>query len=459
MKAEVILSCRKPEQSLTSAPALTFHPDTDGQEMNLLQVYGSISFQQLDGFGGAFTQSSAKLYERMGKANQARIMELLFSKTKGLGYTCGRIPIGACDFSTGNYAYTSPVHPDFDRGILEAEAAVPMILEAKKYCPELELMASPWSPPAHMKTNGRMCGGGKLLPQARQAYAAYLTSYLHHALKLGLPITRLSLQNEPKARQTWESCLYTAREEGEFLRDFLIPEMENQGLGDIGILLWDHNKERAFLRAREILSMPRMPAAIRGIAFHWYSGDHFENLELCRRFFPDMELVFSEGCVELKTAETNAAAQAARQEAENGAWAYGECYAHDIIGDLNAGMNRFIDWNLLLDTQGGPNHVGNYCSAPILCDPTSGEIAIQPSYRFLAHFSRFLPRGSRRVALSRYTSDIQAAAARTPDGQLVLIAMNATDRELPVTISDVDKGMLADTTLIPHSIVTVCWQG
>lgn len=200
-----------------------------------------------------------------------------------------------------------------------------------------------------------------------------------------------------------------------------------------------------------------MPGAIRGIAFHWYSGDHFENLELCRRFFPDMELVFSEGCVELETTKTNAAAQAARQGAKSGAWAYGECYAHDIIGNLNAGMNRFLDWNLLLDTRGGPNHVGNYCSAPILWDPVSGEIALQPSYWFLTHFSRFLPRGSQRIALSRYTSDIQAVAARTPDGQLVLIAMNATDRELPVTLSDAEKDMLADLTLMPHSIVTVCW--
>ncbi len=461
MRGIVVESCREQDTHLAPAPSLLFRPDTEGQEMHLLQVYSDIEEQRLDGFGGAFSQSAAQVYGRMDPQGQQRLLELLFSPKEGLAYNCGRIPIGACDFSDGNYAYYDAEDASFDRAALEREPMLPLVREARRYCPELELIAAPWSPPAWMKTNGDMCHGGRLRPEARGAYARYLAQYVKTARELGLPITMLSVQNEPKAVQTWESCVYDAREEGSFIRDFLAPELKKWGLEDIGILLWDHNKERVFTRIREILEMEKMPDIIRGAAFHWYSGDHFENLALCRRFFPQLQLVFTEGCVELRATNTTVAEQAERlgrsQDAVRSPWGYGELYAHDIFGNLNAGMNRYLDWNLLLDQKGGPNHVDNFCSAPILCEPETGAIYLQPSYDYISHFSRFLPKGSIRVAISRYTSDIEATAARTPQGELVLIAMNAGDRSIPVTVSDVRKGMLADWVLKPHSILTARW--
>lgn len=461
MRGIVVESCRDEDTHLSQAPELLFHPDTQAQEMQLLQVYSDIEEQRLDGFGGAFSQSAAQVYERMDRRGQQRIAELLFSRENGLAYNCGRIPIGSCDFSDGNYSYADAEGSAFDRAALEREPMLPLVREARRYCPELELIAAPWSPPAWMKSNGEMCRGGRLLPQARGAYARYLAQYIKTARELGLPITMLSVQNEPKAVQTWESCIYDAREEGTFIRDFLAPELKKCGLEDVGILLWDHNKERVFTRSREILAMENMPDTVRGVAFHWYSGDHFENLALCRRFFPQLQLVFSEGCVELCATNTTVAQQAQRlgrsRDAVRGPWGFGEMYAHDIFGNLNAGMNRYLDWNLLLNRKGGPNHVGNFCSAPILCDPETGDIYLQPSYDYIAHFSRFLPKGSVRVAASRYTTDMEAAAFKTPQGELVLVVMNAGDRSIPVTVSDVRKGMLADRVLKPHSILTARW--
>lgn len=461
MKGSVVESCRELDTHLAPAAELVFRRDTEEQEMHLLQVYSDIQEQQLEGFGGAFSQSAAQVYGRMDSQGQNRLMELLFSPKDGLAYNCGRIPIGACDFSDGNYSYCDTEGAPFDRSALGQEPMLPLVHGAKRYCPELELIAAPWSPPAWMKTNGEMCHGGHLRPESREAYARYLAQYVKSARELGLPITLLSVQNEPKAVQSWESCIFDAQEEECFIRDYLAPELKKMGLGEIGILLWDHNKERVFTRVQEILKLEDLPEMIRGVAFHWYSGDHFENLALCRRYFPQLQLVFTEGCVELQATNTAVAEQAERlgrsQDAIRGPWGFGELYAHDIIGNLNAGMNRYLDWNLLLDQKGGPNHVGNFCSAPILCEPETGAIYLQPSYDYIAHFSRFLPKGSRRVAISRYTSDIQAVAAKTPQGELVLIAMNAGDRSIPVTVSDVRKKMLADWELKPHSIVTIRW--
>lgn len=460
MTAAVVESCQALDTHLEPVPGLTFRPDTEEQEMHLVQIYRDIEEQQLDGFGGAFSQSAAQVFGQMDPQGQNRLLELLFSK-EGLAYTCGRIPIGACDFSDGNYAYCETKGAPFDRSALEREPMLPLVRGARRYCPELELAAAPWSPPAWMKTNGEMCHGGRLRPEVRGEYARYLTQYVKNARELGLPITLLSVQNEPKAVQTWESCIYNAEEEGRFIRDFLAPELKKAGLEDVGILLWDHNKERVFTRTREILEMENMPDLIRGVAFHWYSGDHFENLALCRRFYPQLQLVFTEGCVELRATNTTVAEKAERlgrsQDTVKGPWGFGELYAHDIVGNLNGGMSRYLDWNLLLDVKGGPNHVENYCSAPILCNPETGEIHLQPSYDYIAHFSRFLPRGSRRVAVSRYTSDIETVAAKTPQGELVLIAMNAGERSIPMTVSDVNRGMVADWVLRPHSIITAKW--
>lgn len=450
---------------MEALPAPELGPDTPkGQEANLIQLYTDLPRQTLNGFGGAFTQSSAGIYAALPADKRRELVRLLFSP-EGLAYNCGRLPIGACDFSEGGYTYCDVEDPSLSAFSLErdAELIFPLVRDAMREVPELELLASPWTPPAWMKTNAGLCHGGKLREEHYATLARYFVRYLQACRDAGIPVRFVNCQNEPKAVQRWESCIYTAQEERRFVLEHLAPALKEAGLEDVGIVIWDHNKERSFLRAREILDCPQMRSIVRGIAFHWYSGDHFEDLALCREFFPEQELMFTEGCLELTTKKTVMGARTqssgADNSVENAPWAFGEIYAHDILGNLNSGMSRFIDWNLLLDLQGGPNHVGNYCSAPLICDPESGRIYPQSSYYAIAHFSRFLPRGSRRIAVSRYTQELEVTAAVTPAGDLVAIVLNTTDRALPAIFSLIPQGQLCQADAPPHSLSTFVFHG
>ena len=440
-----------------------FRPDIGGQEMRLLQVYTNVEEQTIKGFGGAFTQSSAEVFYQMGKPEQEEILELLFG-SENLAYNCGRIPMGACDFSSGNFSYCDELDPSLESFSLgrDADTVLPFVQAAAVKVPELELLTSPWSPPAWMKTNSDMCHGGELKEECYGIWADYFVRFLKAYAEAGVQIGMVTIQNEPKAVQTWESCVYSSEQEKRFIEKFLAPALQKAGLTDIGIVIWDHNKERAFIRAQDIMDCDNMRKLVHGIAFHWYSGDHFENIALCRRFFPEQELIFTEGCVELRAKNTVMAAKAesaGRDNAvENAPWEFGEFYAHDIMGNLNAGMNRFIDWNLLLDIQGGPNHVGNYCSAPLICNIKDGKIYKQPSFYYIAHFSRFLQKGSVRLAVSRYTPELEALAAKTPSGDIIVIMMNTTAHPLELTINDVCAARIADYTLKPHSIASMVWH-
>ena len=138
------------------------------------------------------------------------------------------------------------------------------------------------------------------------------------------------MQNESKAVQTWDSCIYTAKEQKEFLRDYLWPSLKVHGLDDIGIYLWDHNKERVFEWAETIID-EETTGMIRGMAFHWYSGDHFEALRMIREKYPDKQLLLSEACIEYSKFSADDYLNNAQK------------YAHDMMGNLNEGMNTFLD--------------------------------------------------------------------------------------------------------------------
>ena len=284
---------------------------------------------------------------------------------------------------------------------------------------DLSLLFSPWSPPQEMKDTGERNGGGHLLKEWYASYAAYLAEYLSGYKKAGFPVWALSVQNEPLAVQTWDSCEYSAAEEKEFLKDYLYPALQAAGLSEVGIFIWDHNKERAYERTREIVDETTAPM-VAGVAYHWYSGDHFETLGLIGEDYPDLTLIHSEGCVELVRADLPAGTnvdQALR-------------YAHDIIGDLNHGMNRWFDWNLILDPMGGPNHVGNYCAAPMHCDIEKDEVWKNDTYEAIAQFSRFILPGAKRIAFSSFSKEIEVTAAKNPDESLILVAMNTGEKDL-----------------------------
>ena len=255
----------------------------------------------------------------------------------------------------------------------------------------------------------------------------------------GLPVWGLTVQNEPKATQRWDSCLYTAEQERDFVRDHLGPALRDAGLGDVKVMIWDHNKERLYDRACVAYGDPAAAEFIWGAGFHWYSGDHFEAVAAVRDRWPDKALVFTEGCTVMRTGD--------------GAWENAEQYGHDMIGNLNAGMAAWAEWNMVLDEVGGPNHVGNFCEAPVIVHRDTGTVEYKPSWYYIGHFSRFIVPGSVRIVTTRYSDEIECTAFRTPDGERVLVVLNRHDEPVRFTLRSSD--LIAPVELSAHSIATL----
>lgn len=440
--------------------SIIFTKDNNEIEMSLLMIYSDIKYQQIKGFGGAFTEASAYNFYQMNGEKRQEILEAYFG-ANGLNYSVGRTHIGSCDFSSGNYNYAqhedktlSNFNIDCDKDLL-----IPFIKECQSYAnKKLTIMGSPWSPPAWMKTSNNVLRGGKLKPDYYQIFADYLIKYLQEYQKQGITVDLISLQNEPKAVQKWESCIYTAEEEKIFIRDHLYPSLVKADLASVKIVVWDHNKERAFTRARDILSDPIIDKMVYGIGFHWYSGDHFDNLRLCKEFFPNKELIFTEGCVELSAGSPTNAGGNELVVVSQSPWEFGEKYAYDMIGNINAGLSTYIDWNLLLDTKGGPNHVNNFCSAPIICDYQQQQIIYQPSYYFIGHFSKYVPVGSHRVAHSSFTNKLNVSSFITPQNEVVVVILNSSDNDLSINLKDVVSDDIAAITISQKSITTLIYS-
>ncbi len=415
---KLIQTSYKDNKKETIIKELSFSPDVKNQELNIINLYPTEKFQEYLGFGGAFTESAGYVYSKMNENTKKRLIYDYFSEG-GLGYVLGRCPIDSCDFALGNYsAMSDPTDQKLDSFTLERDAKYifPLLNDALKVMPSIRLTLSPWSPPAFMKSNGEKNNGGHLLPHYRKLWADYLCRYIREYRKLGYEVFALSIQNEPNAKQRWDSCLYTAEEEKLFIRDYLIESMVNNQCKDVNLIIWDHNKERIFDRTDEICSDDFANKAVGGIGFHWYSGDHFEALELVRRKYPDKLLIFTEGCIEYSKFSSDSQLKNAQM------------YAHEIIGSMNAGMNAFLDWNLFLDFEGGPNHVNNLCDAPIMLSENGVDVRYNLSYDYIGHFSRYIKPGARRIGFSRYTNQLEVTAFENPDGKIAVVVLNSTQQ-------------------------------
>ena len=424
----------------TTEAVLPFADDA-GRENQLLNLYPQVTYQTLAGFGGAITDSAAYVYSLLDEGQKHQLLETYFGREQ-MKYRFVRIPIDSCDFSLTHYeadgeeADEKLAHFSFER---VERYILPMLRDAEAvYGGKLEIMLTPWSPPAYMKTNAQRNHGGKLKPEYQKRWARYICRYIQEYRSRGFQVTMLTLQNEPKAVQTWDSCIFTAQEEKEFLRDVLWPVLTEQGFDDIEIYIWDHNKERAFEWAQTIID-EETDAMIAGIAFHWYSGDHFEALRMIRERFPGKKLLFSEACIEFS-----------KYRAED-YLGNAEKYAHDLMGNLNEGMETFLDWNLVLDEVGGPNHVNNYCDAPYLFHTGEKRLIKREIQHYLEHFTHYLAPGSVRIGFTRYTDAIEMTAFKSGD-TIVVVFLNRTENSLPAYLRIQDQ--CAPITIAPRSIAT-----
>jgi len=409
--------------------------------MQCVNVYPEVEYQTILGFGGAITEAAGYAFSQLGKENKEKVLDLYFGK-EGNNYSMVRSHIDSCDFSLDVYSAMNDSQDSEMKSFCldrDDQYIIPLMKQAQDRRGEaFDIMLSPWSPPAFMKTNGEKVNGGKLKPEYRIFWAEYICRYCMEYEKRGFKVNRLTIQNEPAAVQSWDSCIYTAEEEKEFLRDFLHPALVTKGLSDIKINIWDHNKERMYQRAKAIIDKDT-DKIVDGVAFHWYSGDHFESIQVTHEAFPTKELIFTEGCVEYSRFDTDQLRNA-------------QMYAHDILGNLNSGMTGSIDWNIMLNEKGGPNHVNNNCDAPIMVDTENDTFEVKLSFDYIGHFSRYIKKGAKRIAFSKYTDQLEMTAFKNIDGNLVLVMLNSKEQDIPVTFDIGDR--IFQTVIKGNTIVT-----
>ena len=399
-----------------------------------IYVNTSRKHQTFVGIGAALTDAAAETFYKLNEDQQQLFMEAYYSVDKGIGYSLARTIIHSCDFSTASYTYIEEgdtalktFNIDHDR-----EFRLPFTkLAIAAAGGELTMFASPWSPPAFMKTTNNMLQGGKLKPEFYQPWANYYAKFIKAYEKEGVPIWGLSIQNEPMAKQTWESCIYTAEEERDFLKNNLGPTLEKEGLGDKKIIVWDHNRDLLFERANVILSDPEANKYVWGTGFHWYEdwkdgNPMFKNVAAVNDAYPDKKLIFTEGCNEKYDLSRIGDPKLA------------ERYGKSMINDFNNGTVAWTDWNILLDQTGGPNHVGNLCFAPVHGDTQTGKLTFTNSYYYIGHFSKFIRPGAKRISTGTTANHLSATSFLNEDGDLVVVALNESD-------NDIDYMLTVDT--------------
>ena len=415
-KVKVFSSSANSNKMLTEQEDIVLKQDLETENL-LINIYPKFKYQQILGFGSALTETAAYNFSLLSPDLQQKLIEACFGKS-GIGLNFCRTHINSADFSLSEYTYVKEGDTDLKTFSIDRErkTILPMIKAAREANPDLLLYASPWSPPKWMKDNNKV-QGGHLLPQYYKTWATYFALYLNKYKKEGINFFGVSIQNEPKAIQTWESCVWTGKEEGEFAVNYLRPTLDEKGFGDIKIMVWDHNKERVMERARETLSVPGAEKAVWGVAFHWYSGSYFDNLRMTHELYPDKPLIASEFCL-----------GGAIKSGMN--WDDVEQYASDMIGNLNNFMAASVDWNLIVDSKGGPYHNRDGgVKAQVYVNENTKQFTLGPLYYTVGHFSKFIKRGAVRIGSSTYSDAIKAVAFRNPDGEIVVVVLNTSNRE------------------------------
>ena len=399
-------------------------------------------FQTMLGFGGAFTEAAAYTLSKMPSEKREEVLKAYFNKEEGLNYSIGRVHMNSCDFSLENYTYVDEYDETLETFDISREKrwVIPMIRDAERIRGEkIDLLASPWSPPGWMKDTGKMNNGGKLLPKYYDLWAKYYAKFIDAYQAEDLNIFAVTVQNEPAAKQTWDSCEYTAEEERDFVKNSLGPTLENTGHEDINIIVWDHNRDILVDRANTILKDEEARKYVWGTGIHWYVSEAFENLKVVHDLHPDKHILFTEGCIE--------------GGVQLNVFENGERYARNMIGDIDNYCEGYLDWNLTLNEIGGPNHVGNYCDAPIIADTNELTLNYNVSYYAIAHFSKHILPGAKRIQSTGKNTDLTHVAFLNPDGSLVIVVQNETDKD--ASIGFIHQGTTTNRLIERRSISTI----
>jgi glucosylceramidase len=432
----------------------------------------TLTFQRMQGFGGAITDSSATVLYRLSPAVRAATMRSLFDPVTGDGLDYLRQPIGASDFVT-TAAYTYDDMPagqtDYQQrhfSIAHDQAQIlPLLRQAEAINPRLQVIASPWSPPAWMKTGDSLIGG-RLIddPRVYRSYALYLTKFVEAYQANGVTVDTITVQNEPQNRSPsgYPGTDMPSWQEEKVIED-LGPMLRAAGL-HTQILAYDHNWSE---HPNDIASTPpdetadinaypqnvlNSPAArwISGVAYHCYYGDPSAMTTLHNQF-PDKAIYFTECSGSQSADPANTFSDTLKWHARN-----------LIIGAPRNWAETVINWNLALDPSGGP-HVGGCgnCTGIITVGP-GDHVTDNAEYYTLGHLARFVQPGALRIASTSFgttgwNGQIMDVAFRNPDGSTVLVAHNENDNPLTFAVREGDQAFTY--TLPGGALATFTWPG
>lgn len=411
-------------------------------------------FQTITGFGGSFTESSAYLLNKLSAANRRKILNAYFSE-EGANYSLTRTHIASCDFSLSNYTYAKVENDKLLENFSieeDRDDLIPMILEAKAISKEgFKIIASPWTSPPWMKDNNKYVGG-KLLPEFNDSFALYFSKYLDAYKKEGINIWGVTVINEPHGNgNNWESTLFSPKEMTDFVQNHLGPKLENSGWADVKILGYDQNRAGLPEWVDEMFKDEKTSKYYAGTAIHWYEStyDYLPNaLQYAHKKAPNKYLIQTEACVDSEIPHWNDDAWYWSKEATDWGWDWASekdkhlhpkyapvnRYATDIIGCLNNWVDGWVDWNMVLDKQGGPNWFKNWCVAPVIVDPEKDEVYLSPLYYTMAHFSKFMRPGAVKIGCTINHKDLMTTAVKNPDGTIAVVIFNPTSEKHNVEI-------------------------
>ena len=395
--------------------------------INTIKVDFNVVITNFLGFGSAITESSGFNYSKLSNDNKKRFLRDYYSK-KGLNYYFGRISIGSNDFSLGAFSYSQKRDlSDFNLSN-DHKYVIPFLKDILNQ-KQISLIASPWSPPKMYKRVPLLYFGIGLSKRHYENYSNYLIKYLEEYQRLGINISYLTMQNEPLARQRWESCKFSIPRQKEFIYHYLLPKLKNTKL-----LLWDHNKDDLFSIVNELyLDNPK----IAGTCFHYYTGHNFHELKRVRENYPHMLLINSEMCCSYSPYNENRWISSA------------EYYLTDIMGDMNSGVNAYLDWNILLDEKGGPTYKKNYVkSASILINDNYVK---SPIYYYLYHVSHFLSGNDQIIKNTSYTKDLKVVSLKKGN-KLIIVIMNNSNKCIDYNL--VCNCKYVHDSINKHSIIT-----
>ncbi|MFH0993019.1 MAG: glycoside hydrolase family 30 protein [bacterium] len=400
-------------------------------------------FQKIIGFGGAFTESACYNLFRVSPAVREKAIRMYFDPIEGIGYSIGRVSIHGCDFSLSSYTYIEEGDANLDSFNIarDRQYVIPIIRQAEQIRGKpIALLGSPWTPPAFMKDNNSPIHGGHLLEKYADSWARYFVRFVEEYRKAGLTVAWISVQNEPAAVQRWDSCIYSAMEERDFVKNHLGPTIAGSDVSDVKIMIWDHNRDIIVERVKPILGDPETARYVWGTAFHWYVSEAFENVGKVHELFPDKGLMFTEGCVE-------------NFHMHRYTWESGERYATNMIGDLANWCEGWMDWNLWLDNLGGPNHVNNVCDAPIIVDVFPEKLIAEASYYYIGHISKYVKPGAYRIKTENGNASLAIIGFENPGGEIVLVLLNKTAASQPYAFEF--DGAVRSATAPARSMTTV----